>query len=121
LPAEESPGIGTVKEGGDVAHPIRAVEIVDHGEDFHRGVFRLEERHDAVVDGVDSVSLYHIKELVGLIVHGLQSPVGGQHMEPIGIEQIDLVSKVAQGGKTGGIPRDVEGGSNTLLLVELDL
>src|SRR5258708_29564148 len=121
LLAEKRARSGTVQEGGDITYPIGSVEIVDHGEDIHVGVFRLEERHDAVVDGVDSVALYHIEKLVGLIVHGLQSSVGGQYVEPVGIEQVDLVSEVAQGRKTGGIPRDVEGGSNALLLVELDL
>ena len=119
--SEERPGLGVVQEFCNAPDPICPVEIVDHGEDFHAGVFQIEKFHDAVIDGENFGAFHHIEEFVGLVVYGLEVAIGGEHVQPIGIEYVDLAGVVAEGRKAGGVPRNVECGADAFFLIEFDL
>src|SRR5208282_1562002 len=105
LAAEERPRAGIIQETNNISHPVRAIGIVHHGEDFHAGVFRIEKRHDAVIDWANGGSAYDIEELTRLVVDALQPPVGSNYVQPVGIEYVDLTRILAQRRKTGCVPR----------------
>ncbi len=98
-----------------------AVEVVHHGEDFHAGVFRLQERHHPVVDRENRAPLHDIEELVGLIVDALQSAVGREYVQPVGIQDVDLAGVGAQRRETGRIPGHIESRANPFSLIQRDL
>ena len=115
--SKQTPRFRVVEKPADV-HPIRPVEVVDHGKDFQAGVFHVQVWHDPLIDGANGVALNHVKELVGLVVHGLQVAVGSEHVQPIGIEKIDLMSEIAQRGEAGSVPGHIESGANAFLLIQ---
>ena len=77
------------QEFGDV-DPLNAVEVVHQRKNFYAGVFRLQERHDFVVHRLDGLALDCVEELIGLRIDPLHIAIGRQHVQPFGIEQIDL-------------------------------
>ncbi len=106
-----------VQEACDVSYPVRPVKVVDHGEDFHAVVFRFQKRHHPVVNGTHVIVLHHVKNFIGLVVHRLQTAVGGKHVQPVGIKQIDLAGKIAQRREAGGVPGNVERRADAFFLV----
>jgi len=60
------------------------------------GSSAFEKWHDTVVDGTRVIILHHVEKLVRLVVHSLQMAVGGQHVQPVGIEQVDLAGEIAK-------------------------
>ena len=63
----------------------------------------------------------HVEEFVGLGIDGLQVAVGREDLEPGGKEQVDLTGVFAKRGEAGGVPGDVERGTNAFLGVQDDL
>jgi hypothetical protein len=121
--AETSARGGIVEEGYDVFFPDAGdrVEVVHHGEDFGFGVLGFEERHQLFVNDAGAIILvYDVVELVQF-GDGLEISVGGENVEPLGIEQVDLVNIFAERGETGGVPGDVEGAADAFVLVQDDL
>ena len=59
----------------------------------------------------------HVEELVGLVVHPLQTAVGGEHVQPVGIQQIDLAGVIAERRETSGVPGYVESRADAFFLV----
>ena len=117
LLAKDRAGSRIIQKIRDSPHPLRTVKVVHHGKNFHGGVFRLEKRHHAVVDGAHAIVFDHVEELVGLVVHPLQTAVGGEHVQPVGIQQIDLAGVIAERRETSGVPGYVESRANALFLV----
>jgi hypothetical protein len=106
-----------------IPHPLDPVvadgiEVVDQGKDLGFRLLRLEERHHLVVDiGADLAGLEDVVEFV-LGGHRLQAAVGGEHVQPLRVEHVDLVHVLAQRGEAGGVPGHVEGGADAFLGVE---
>ncbi len=125
LPPEKCASVRVVQEPDNISYPVCAVGIVHHGEDFHGGIFGLEKRHHAVIDRKNRaalrVTLDDIEILIRLIVNALQPSIGGEHMQPVGIENVDLVGEGPQRRKTGRVPGNIEGSANSFFLIQLDL
>src|SRR4030088_1171294 len=62
-----------------------------------------------------------VEELLGLVVHCLQSPVRGEYVKPVGIKQINLPREILQRRKAARVPGNVECRSNSFFLVEYNL
>ena len=73
---------GIVEEVGDGGAKVVAIEILHDGEDFHVGVFGVEEGHDFVVDGTDFLIVDDVEHGVGFRIDGLQVAVGAQNLQP---------------------------------------
>src|SRR5208337_2313816 len=110
-----------IEEVGDDRTEVVAVEILDHGEDFHIGVFRLEERHDFFVNRTHLLILNHVEHRVCVRINGLQVAIGAQNLQPCGKQQVDLAGILPQRGIAGRVPGNIEGGANTFLGIERDL
>ena len=65
LTAKTGAGCGILEEVGDAGNEVGAVKVLNDGKDFHVGVFRLQKRHDLVVDGTDGLSVNHVEHCVG--------------------------------------------------------
>src|SRR5204862_665595 len=111
---------GVDEEGGDV-DPVGAVEIVDQGKDFGAGVLRFQKRHHLGIDGVNGAALNHIEKVVGFGINALKVAVGGKHVQPFRIQQIDLPRVLPQRRKAGRIPGNIERAANTFVNVQFNL
>src|SRR5215471_3615735 len=98
LPPEKGPRVRIFQEVSDV-DPVRTVRIVDHGKNLHGRVLILQEGHDAVVHRQHAAALDHVEILVRLVVYPLQAPVWCEYVQPIGIQDVNLVGEGSQGRK----------------------
>ena len=99
-----------------------AIEVVDHGEDFHLGIFRLEEGHHAVVDGARAWPFCTTsKNLLVWSSTPCSRPSGGEDVQPVGIQHVDLAGKIAQGREAGRVPGNIERGADAFFLIQLYL
>src|ERR1035438_3651682 len=121
LLAEQSVSSGIVQEPDNVSDPVRAVEVIHHREDLHARVLRLQKWHHAIIYWQCRATLHEVEILIRLIVDALQSSVGGEHVQPVGIKNVDLMGIAAQRRKTGRFPRNVERSPNSFALIQLDL
>jgi hypothetical protein len=123
LAAEVGARPGIVEEVAHPFHPVIAdgIEVVDQGEDLGLRLLRLEEGHHLVVDVLADFPVLH--DVVHLVVggHRLQATVGGEHVQPLGIEHVELVHVLAQRGEAGRVPSHVKRGANAFFGVEHDL
>src|SRR5205823_11129393 len=110
-----------IKKCADASGPVGSVEVVDHGKNFHSRIFRLQEGHHLVVDGMDGGTLHYVEEFVGFKISALQVTVGCDNVQPIREEQINLSSIFAQRREAGCVIGNVEGGAGTFLGIHLDL
>ena len=90
LLAEQRPRPGIVQKINHASYPVGAVKIVHHGKDFHPRIFRLQKGHHAIVNRKDSAALHNVKEFIRLFVDALQSSIGIEHVQPVGIQDVDL-------------------------------
>src|SRR6185437_6526818 len=112
--------VGIVQKVGYV-EPVFTGRVVHQGKDFGSRLRRLEERHDLVVDGVDFAVAHNVKRLVGLLVDALEVSVGREHVQPLGIQQVNLPRILAERRKTGRVRGHVERRSNSFIAVQLNL
>ena len=119
LLAKTRAGLRIVEECADV-HPVGAVGVVHHGEYFHSRVFSLEERHHFSVHGMYQGTFDDREELAIILIDGLQSAIGGQYVQPLGVEQVNLACIFTQGRKAGSVPSYIKGGANSFPGVELE-
>ena len=119
--AEGGARIRIFQKIGNSGNPVCAVGVVDHGEDFHARIFRIEKRHDLVIHRTDRAALHDIEEFSRLLVDALHVAVGADHVQPVGIEHVDLARVRAQRRKAGRVPRNIKRGANAFFLIEFDL
>ncbi len=121
---EAGAGVRVEKEGldGGLKGAIGGVVVVHQGEDF--GVFLGggdgAENLVFAVDGVDGITLDDLKWNVISGVGG-EGAVGGDDVEPLGEEEIDLFDVLLEGGVSGGIGVGVEGRAEAFALIEDDV
>ena len=65
--------------------------------------------------------LHDVEKLIGLVVDTLQVSIRGKHVQPVGIENVDLVGVSAQRRETGCVPRHIKRGPDAFFLVQRDL
>ena len=97
------------------------IEIVDQRKDFRLRLFALEERHDLFVHGTRLALVVHHVEQRVQFGDRLQPAVGGQHVHPLGKEQIDLRVIFLQRSEAGGVPLHVERSTNAFVGVQYHL
>src|SRR5579864_3155893 len=101
--------------------PVRTVEIVHQRENFRPGIFRLQKRHDFIVNGMNHSVLDHVERLICLLIDTLQMPIRGEHVQPFRVEQVELAGVFAERRKAGSIPGNVECAPNSFIGVQLYL
>src|ERR1035438_5293042 len=73
---------GIAQKIGDGGDKICAVKILDDRKDLHIRVFRLEERHDLVVHGMDALTVNYVEHGVRFGIHGFQMAICVEDLQP---------------------------------------
>src|SRR5216684_5061282 len=63
----------------------------------------------------------NVEKFIGLWIFRLKAAVGGNHVQPVGEEQVYLAGIFTQGRKAGGVVRGVERSADALLGIQLYL